>query len=311
MTMIQYLLPGLLGLAVVTLIVGAKRLRSSDGRVADRLRRIREASPDDDLPTASTLDRPLPLWLRPLAGLSWLLPWLRNSSVLRWELAGAGYRHREAGNVFVGLRALMAVGVGLATLYVTGSYTRMVQSEVFVMTGLGALVGFVAPMMLLRLKQKQRRQEITLALPDALDLMVICVEAGQGLNAALLSVSRESTLHSRAMSEELRLVNLEMSTGVSRIQALRNLSLRSGLDDVRSLVAVLVQSDKFGTSVAQALRTHAGSLRTRRRQRAEEAARKTPVKMLFPLVFCIFPSLLVVMLAPGMLQLVKALKGMN
>jgi tight adherence protein C len=141
--------------------------------------------------------------------------------------------------------------------------------------------------------------------------MVICVEAGQGLNAALLSVSRESTLHSRAMSEELRLVNLEMSTGVQRTQALRNLARRTGNEDVRGLVAVLVQSDRFGTSIARALRIHAASLRTRRRQRAEEAARKTPVKMLFPLVFCIFPALLVVMLAPGMLQLIDALKGMN
>jgi tight adherence protein C len=165
--------------------------------------------------------------------------------------------------------------------------------------------------MVLPLKQKQRRQEITLALPDALDLMVICVEAGQGLNAALLNVSRESSLHSHSMAEELRIVNLEMSTGIPRVQALRNLALRSGIDDVRSLVAVLVQSDKFGTSVAQALRTHARSLRIRRRQRAEEAARKTPVKMLFPLVFCIFPALLVVMLAPGMLQLIEALQGMN
>ena len=116
-------------------------------------------------------------------------------------------------------------------------------------------------------------------------------------------------MHSPELSEELRVVNLEMSTGVPRAQALRNLALRTGIDDIRGLVAVLVQSEKFGTSVAQALRTHAGSLRTRRRQRAEEAARKTPVKMVFPLVFCVFPALLVVILAPGFLELMKSLRG--
>jgi len=308
MTIFLYVLPGLLGLAILSAALGVRRLRSPD-RVEERLRRIRTDS--EDGPSPDLFDRPLVLWLRPLAALSWLLPWQRNSALLRWELAGAGLRHHEAANVFVGLRALLSACAGLVAFYVAGTYALMVGPELTVVTGVTALVGFVFPSMLLRLKQNQRREEITLALPDALDLMVICVEAGQGLNAALVNVSRESSVHSRAMSEELRLVNLEMSTGVPRVQALRNLAMRTGIDDVRALVAVLVQSDKFGTSIAQALRTHARSLRIRRRQRAEEAARKTPVKMLFPLVFCIFPALLVVMLAPGLLQLIDALSGMS
>jgi len=306
---IIYVLPGLLGLAIVTAILGVRRLRTGDP-VADRLRRIRTADRGEADAALEVAGRPLPWWVRPVAWFSWLLPWQRNSSILRWELAAAGYRHQDAANVIVGMRALLGAGLGLGTMYGVGTYTRLVGSEVIVLTAVAALVGFVAPSALMRWKQKVRRDEITLALPDALDLMVICVEAGQGLNAALLSVSKESTIHAAALAEELRLVNLEMSTGVGRTQALRNFALRTNLDDVRSLVAVLVQSDKFGTSVAQALRVHAKSLRVRRRQRAEEAARKTPVKMLFPLVFCIFPALLVVILAPGMLQLVAALKGM-
>ena len=176
---------------------------------------------------------------------------------------------------------------------------------------LGVLVGFFLPMMVLRYKQAKRQQSITLALPDALDLLVICVEAGQGLNAALLRVGRESEFQAKALADELRQINNEMRAGITRVNALRNFAMRTGVDDVRALVAVMVQSDRFGTSVAQALRTHAESLRVRRRQRAEETARKAPVKLVFPLVFCIFPELLVVILAPGMLALFRALSSMT
>lgn len=178
------------------------------------------------------------------------------------------------------------------------------------LTLVGALVGFFIPMMVVRARQAKRQQEITLALPDALDLLVICVEAGQGLNAALLRVGRESELQARVLADELRTINNEMRAGVSRVQALRNFAMRTGVDEVRALVAVMIQSDRFGTSVAQSLRTHAESLRTRRRQRAEEIARKAPVKLVFPLVFCIFPELLVVILAPGMLSLFRVLSNM-
>jgi tight adherence protein C len=137
------------------------------------------------------------------------------------------------------------------------------------------------------------------------------VEAGQGLNAALLKVGKEYEMQAKALSEELKTMNNEMLAGETRTQALRNFAMRTGVDDVRALVAVMIQSDRFGTSIAQALRVHAKSLRTRRRQRAEESARKAPVKLVFPLVFCIFPELLVVILAPGMLQLYRALSGMG
>ena len=183
----------------------------------------------------------------------------------------------------------------------------MSPMEVFFFTLVAGAVGYYVPVMWLRWEQSKRQEAITLALPDALDLLVICVEAGQGLNAALLRVGRECELSAKALSDELKTVNNEMVAGVSRAQTLRNFSMRSGVEDVRALVAVMIQSDRFGTSIAKALRIHAASLRTRRRQRAEEAARKAPVKMVFPLVFCIFPELLVVILAPGMIEVFRAL----
>jgi tight adherence protein C len=137
--------------------------------------------------------------------------------------------------------------------------------------------------------------------------MVVCVEAGQGLNAAILTVGKEMEIHASSLSQEFRVINQEIRAGLTRSQALRNFADRSGVDEARSLVAVLIQSDKLGTSIAQALRVHAQGMRTRRRQRAEEAARKTAVKLLFPLIFCIFPELMVVILAPAMIQILRAL----
>ena len=128
------------------------------------------------------------------------------------------------------------------------------------------------------------------ALPDALDMLVVCVEAGLGLNQALVRVSEEIDRISPVLSEQLALVNLEIRAGTARDEALRNLAERTGLQDISSLVGMLIQTDRFGTSVAHALRVHAETMRTKRRQRAEEAAAKTTIKMIFPLVFCIFPA---------------------
>ena len=309
--MILVILAVLVGLTVLLAGAGVARLSRGENRVAGRLKEIRGVTLDRGQTLEEALGSgPLPFWLQPFKLLSFAFPGQADSPLLRWELAGAGYRHVDAPRVFTGIRAVMTLGFGLLAV-IAGPPLGLAQNETILITAVAALVGFMFPWMLVRLAQRQRRMEITLALPDALDLMVICVEAGQGLNAALMSVSRESSMHSPVLSDELRLLNLEMSTGVTRAQALRNFALRTGIDDVRALVAVLVQSDKFGTSVGQALRTHAQSLRTRRRQRAEEQARKTPVKMVFPLVFCIFPALLVVILAPGVIELIRALRDVN
>jgi tight adherence protein C len=241
--------------------------------------------------------------------LAWLLPGQVSSESLKWELAQAGYHHRDGPKVLIGLRVLSTAIVGLAALFTTWHF-RMSQTEILVTTLVGTAVGFYLPLMMLRVVQNRRKKEITFALPDALDLLVICVEAGQGLNAALLKVGKEMEYKANTLAEELRTVNAEMRAGLGRSQALRNFASRTGVNDVRSFVAVMIQSDRFGTSIAQALRVHSDSLRTRRRQRAEENARKAPVKLAFPLVFCIFPELLVVILAPGMLALFRALSKM-
>jgi len=309
--MLVFILPILVGLTILTAALGVMRLRSGENKVAKRLRSIRGALwNDEDVETAMSGGK-LPFWAQPIRVLSILLPGQALSSVLRWELAGAGFRQNGANSVFVGLRVLSTAVLGLGSFIIATRFTTLMRNEVLLIALVATALGYMLPWILLRVAQSRRRMEITLSLPDALDLMVICVEAGQGLNAALMSVGRETNVHAPALADELKILNLEMSTGVVRSQALRNLALRTGIDDIRALVAVLVQSDKFGTSIGQALRTHAGSLRTRRRQRAEEAARKTPVKMVFPLVFCIFPALLVVILAPGVIELIRALKDVN
>ncbi len=308
--MILYVVPVLAALTLIAAAAAFYQLQLRERNVADRLKRVIDGEdPPDQQTVIDSAEAPLPLLLRPLTFFAWLLPGHIYSETLQWELAQGGYRHREARKVFAGARVLSTMIVGLFSLLVVWKLHRAPQ-EILILGGLGIVIGFLLPMMILRVKQSKRQTEITLALPDALDLLVICVEAGQGLNAALLKVGRECEFQSQDLSDELKAVNNEMRAGVSRTQALRNFALRTGVDEIRALVAVMIQSDRFGTSIAQALRTHAESLRIRRRQRAEETARKAPVKLVFPLVFCIFPELLVVILAPGMLQLFRALSTM-
>jgi tight adherence protein C len=154
---------------------------------------------------------------------------------------------------------------------------------------------------------KARQRRITIGLPDALDLTVICVEAGLALDQALLRVGQDLHHAHPDLSDEFHLVNLEMRAGKPRMEALRNLALRTGVNDIRALVGTLIQTDRFGTSIAQALRVHSDSLRTERRQRAEEAAAKTTIKMIIPLVLFILPSILFVTIGPAMIQLYRSL----
>jgi tight adherence protein C len=152
---------------------------------------------------------------------------------------------------------------------------------------------------------RARQHRLRLALPDGLDLLVICVEAGLGLDQALMRVAEELRITHPELSEELQLVNLEMRIGKTRLEALRELGLRTGLEDIKALVAMLIQTERFGTSVAQSLRVHSDDLRTKRRQRAEELAAKTAVKMVPALVFFIFPALMVVILGPAVITIMR------
>ena len=172
---------------------------------------------------------------------------------------------------------------------------------------LSAAIGYYLPNIVLRNLIARRQREIFENFPDALDLMTVCVEAGLGMDAALARVATEIGLKSEVLSEELQLVTLELRAGSSKEKALRNLALRTGVEDVDALVAMLIQSERFGTSVADSLRVQSDMLRTKRRQRAEEQAAKIALKLLFPLIFFIFPSLLVVLMGPAFIQIYRVL----
>ena len=171
------------------------------------------------------------------------------------------------------------------------------------------MVGYVFPALWVGSQRRARQKQMQKALPDALDLLVVCVEAGLALNQALMRVAEEVERLSPVLTEQLTLVNLEIRAGTAREDALRNLGDRTGIEDIKSLVAMLIQTDRFGTSIAQALRVHADTVRTKRRQRAEEAAAKTTIKLVFPLVLFIFPTMFVVILGPAMIQIVETLSN--
>ena len=223
---------------------------------------------------------------------------------LQQRLITAGYRGREAIVVFFGIR------LGLAVLFFAVATTPLVGRPSLMLALAACGIGYVLPSMVLARLAKRRQHRIRLGLPDALDLLVVSVEAGLGLDQALQRVSAELAFAHPDLCDELKLINLELRAGTGRSEALHNLARRTALDDISSLVTMLVQTDKFGTSVAQSLRVHSETLRTKRRQRAEEAGAKTGAKMVFPLVICIFPSIWVVTLGPAVIKFIEILLPM-
>jgi tight adherence protein C len=220
---------------------------------------------------------------------------------LRLRLVQAGYRREEALTIFFGIRITFALA-----LFLVFSTSLVVRPNMtLALAGLG--VGYVLPGMVLARLAKRRAHRIRLSLADMLDLLVVSVEAGLGLDQAISRVGAELAFAYPELSGELKLINLELRAGKARSEALRNLADRTGVDDLSSLVTMLIQTDKFGTSVAQSLRVYSETLRTKRRQRAEEAAAKTGVKMVFPLVFCIFPAIWVVTIGPAAIRFVTVL----
>jgi tight adherence protein C len=220
---------------------------------------------------------------------------------LRLRLVQAGYRRDEALTIFFGIRVLFAV----AFFLLLSSPILMRPNTMMALGGLA--LGYVLPGMVLARLAKRRAHRIRLSLADALDLLVVSVEAGLGLDQAMTRVGTELAFAHPELADELKLINLELRAGKARAEALRNLADRTGVDDLSSLVTMLIQTDKFGTSVAQSLRVYSETLRTKRRQRAEEAAAKTGVKMVFPLVLCIFPSIWVVTIGPAAIKFVTVL----
>jgi tight adherence protein C len=215
-------------------------------------------------------------------------------------LIEAGYREARHMTIYQGIRVLFAAVGFISVLLISGVKSPPLLVGV---TGLG----FFIPRFFLKRTIKERQTRIRLGMPDALDLTVICVEAGLSLDQAMMRVGEDLKHAHPELSDEFYLMNLELRAGKPRAEALRNLYNRTGVDDIKALVTTLVQTDRFGTSIAQALRVHSDSLRTERRQRAEEQAAKTTIKMVPPLVVFVLPSIIIVTLGPAIIQLYRTL----
>ncbi|MDP2403528.1 MAG: type II secretion system F family protein [Methylotenera sp.] len=255
-----------------------------------------------------------PAWVRRIVELSGPIAKLSlpsegwEQSQLRIRFMNAGYRSSIAPTLFFVAKTLLTFALpGLFVLYTAISGTSFKPNTFLLLMVSLAAIGYFLPNAFLARRIAYRKREIFESFPDAMDLIIVCVEAGLGLDAALARVGEEMHMRSPILGDELHLINLELRAGSSRERALRNLALRTGVEDIDTLVAMLVQSDRFGTSVADSLRVHADSLRTKRRLRAEEAAAKIAVKLLFPLIFFIFPSMLLVLLGPAFISIHRVL----
>lgn len=229
-----------------------------------------------------------------------------EKNALKVKLANAGFRSEAAPMVFQGIR-LVCLGVcllpAMAFFLINNGFTLKALQYIVIFGG----IGFYFPQIALWHLRTKRQKEIFLTMPDALDLLVVCVESGLGLDAALRKVTEEMKDHAKTICEELSIANMQLQMGRSRREVLHDLGVRTGVDDMRSLAAILIQADRFGSSIAQALRVQSDSMRTRRRQLAEEKAAKTAVQLIFPLVLFIFPAIFVVLCGPAAIQIQKGL----
>lgn len=232
-----------------------------------------------------------------------------SQSKVQEMLVHAGIRERGAVEIFLGAKVALAILLPLVSVSITYwlMYNRgqVDARRLFMIGAIALIIGLIGPNIWLRKKAQARIQRIRLSLPDALDLMIVCVEAGLGLDAALVRISNEMIESAPEICEEFTLLNLELSAGKPREECLRNLGLRTGCDEVESLAARINQASKYGTNLGHSLRIHSESLRQKRRQEAEERAAKTAVKLLFPLVFFIFPAIFVVILGPGVVKVLE------
>jgi tight adherence protein C len=227
------------------------------------------------------------------------------NSKLRLTLMQGGIYKESAIRILFSLKILGALTFCIIAVLLSTLARQSGISVIFVSIVM-ALAGYILPTIILTGKIRRRQNDIALGLPDALDFLVICVEAGLGLNSALIRVGQEIRMTSKALSEELVFVNQEMRTGMSRAEALRHLCDRNRIDDLRILVGALILAEKMGTNIADTLRAQSDSLRTKVRQRLEEKAAKTAIKLLFPLVFFILPALFIVIMGPGIILMLKA-----
>lgn len=285
-------------MAIVVVVMGLVYAFSTSGAIAERLSRL--WNPPAVAPETTFREKQKERAQRVLSDIGKLIP--TSTKTLprsRRMMIRAGYRRPEAIQILRGVKAILILGL-LSAAYFTDLYRQNQFVLVF-----AVLLGFMVPDFWLSRRVRRRQHRIRQAMPDALDLLVVCVEAGLGLDQAILRVAQELKIAHPILSEELQLVIMEMRVGKSRIDALHELASRTGVDDIKTLVSMLVQTERFGTSVAQSLRVHSDNLRTKRRQRAEEQAAKTSVKMVPVLVFFIFPALLLVILGPAVITMVR------
>ncbi|MBC7454810.1 MAG: type II secretion system F family protein [Massilia sp.] len=231
-----------------------------------------------------------------------------EKSTLRTLFMNAGWRSRTAPTLYFAAKTVLALGMPAASALGLAMAGKHLPGQSFMLLLLvSAAFGYYLPNVVLAKIAQRRRREVFETIPDALDLLTVCVEAGLSLERALTKVAGEIHIKSVVLAQELQLVLMEMRTGFSREKALRNLALRTGVEDVDTLVAMLIQSERFGTSMGTSLRVHSDNLRTKRRLMAEEAAAKIALKLMFPLIFCIFPTVLMVLMGPAVIQIVRTL----
>jgi tight adherence protein C len=276
------------------------------GRQSDARRRLdRIMAPPKDRPVAAVALKNLALTdsVGPtLTRVSRVLPTsTREMSRIKRRLARAGFTSPSAPVVFAALEVLLPVLAGATSVAVFGTGRGLLVGSLL------AIAGYLVPGLVVGRLATKRQDQIRNGLPDALDLIIVCVEAGLSLDQAVLKASEELALSHPALADELQQFTNEVRAGKPRMEAFRNFADRTKVDDVRALVAMLIQTDRFGTSIAQALRTHADTGRTVRRQRAEERAAKLGVKLVFPLVLCLFPAMYVVTLGPGAIRIFRVL----
>ncbi|MGA2192875.1 MAG: type II secretion system F family protein [Nitrospirota bacterium] len=291
-----FLVVGLVSLVLLSLVTSRK------GVVLERLDDLRKGNSRE----AEGLDisrREEPAWQKAALAISSAVPLSeKNKYRYRINLAHAGFRKSSALEVFIGIKLLLSFGFGAVSFI----YLLAAGREFRIALAMGIIsfiIGLLLPNLWLNGKVKKRKTEIFHTLPDVLDLLTVCVEAGLGLDAAIIKISEEKEFTKQHLAKEFRIVSQEIRAGKPRVEALKDLGERTGVDDIKALVALLVQTEKLGASLSRSLRVHSDSLRTKRRQIAEEAAAKTSVKLIFPLAFFIFPALLVVLLGPAVISI--------
>lgn len=305
MDFVQLLPWAIFGIVIVAGIALINKLNSDKSRTTERLDELRNPhlrkSENAAQPASNLLEKAAPTLSKALTPKSEL-----EENQLKVRLANAGYNSENAPSIYLSLKvALGLLGVLIGSSY--GFYRFGFAQNGWTSLVIGGGIGFYIPEIALRLLSRARIERIFLSLPDALDLLVVCVEAGLGLDAAMRRVSEELQETAPDVCNEFALCNMQLQMGRPRREVLHDLGIRSGVDDMRALSAILIQADKFGSSIAQALRVQSDSMRVKRSQMAEEQAAMTAVKMIFPLVLFIFPGIFVVLVGPAAIMMINGL----